>query len=266
MKEMNFKPYLLGTATETERTAIDRDLLTNDEVFEQVLLAEDDLIEAYLQQQLSPLERRQFEQVFLLDPERQEKLRLAQALRRYANDPAKQKKKAAAATHGWGMLFRPPAWQVALVSVFLLVVAAVGIKTYFSAADSPQLARSSPSPTTTIAPTVGTEVLAVELVPGQTRAINSTPLKLTPNLGTVEFKLALRKNLYSVYEVILHPDGEAEQKWPGQFQPKTSSGLPQLIVQVPVTALDRGGYSLRLDGVTPLGNKEVARYFFTVKR
>ncbi len=269
MKDMNFKPYLLGTATDAERTTTDRSLLTEDETFEQFSLAEEDLIEAYLQQQLSPLEQTQFEQFFLLDPERQEKLRLAQALRRYANALSQQKAQAAAATAGrWSGMFRRPVWQVALASI-LLVVTAVGIKTYYNSTAPSQVAHSSPSPTTTIAPVAtGTDVVSKELTPGQTRAVATPPptIELGQKIGAVEFKLVLLKDDYSNYEVTLLPDDEASQKLPGQFKSQTTEGLTYVLVSVPATALGRGDYRIKLDGVTPQETEEAARYSFTVKR
>lgn len=276
MTEMNLKSYLLGTNSEPERTAIDRSLLTNEDVFEQVLLAEDELIEAYLRQELSAIEQTQFEQCFLADPERQQKLRLARALHRYANDPTKSlpdKVMAAAASPAaasWWTILRRPIWQGALLSV-LLVVALLSIRAVFNTSEPTHIAHSSPSPAMTIAPTTvptGTEVLPVELFPGQTRAVGTNPkdVRLSPGYGTVQFKLLLLKGPYPSYEVILIADDEAPQKLAGQFQPQIAKEGNYVIVPVPVTALGNGGYRIKLEGVTPNGTEKADNYSFTVNR
>ena len=276
MREKNLKSYLLGTSSEPERTAIDRGLLTNDEEFEQVLRAEDDLIEAYLRQELSALEQTQFEQCFLADPERQQKLRLALALRRYANDPTKSspdKVKAVAASTvaaSWWAVLRRPVWQWA-TACGLLVVALLSIRAVFNSAEPTQIAHSSPSPTMTIAPApvpTGTAVLPVELFPGQTRAVGTNPkdVRLSPGHGTVQFKLLLLKGPYPSYEVILIADDEAPRKLAGQFQPQTAKIGSYLIVPIPVTALENGGYRIKLEGITPQGTEKADNYAFTVKR
>ena len=270
MREMNIRAYLLGTATETELTAIDRSLLTDDEVFEQILLAEDDLIEAYLQHQLSPVEQTQFEQFFLLDPERQQKLRLAQLLHRYANDPDKQRKKAAAMANRWRAVFRTHAMKIALAGTLFVIAVTIGLKTCFTPSPSHQIARNSPSPTTTIAPsTTGTEVKSVELIPVQTRANSSFPIKLSPDIGVVELKLALRATTptnITAYEATLIPHEEAGEKLPGQFQAQIIKNAQVVLVRLPARALKNDGYRIKLEGVTPEGNQEVARYNFTVTR
>lgn len=62
--------YLLGDASEEERTAIEREYLEFDETVDRIAAAEDDLIEDYLGDQLSPVERERFERAYLSVPHR----------------------------------------------------------------------------------------------------------------------------------------------------------------------------------------------------
>ncbi len=274
MREMNLKSYLLGTSSEPERVAIDRRLLTNQAEFEQVLLAEDELIDAYVRQELSAVERRQFEQCFLADPERQQKLRLALALHRYANDPAKispGKVKAAAvsATDSWWAVWRRPVWQGATACA-VLVVALLGFRAFLNSAESTQIAHS-PSPATTMTPTTtpsGNAYLSVELFPGQTRDIKTKlkEIQLTPGQDTVQFKLLLNLKTYPTYEVTLQPDDEEGKKLTGTFQPQITAEGNHLSVRVPVSLLENGDCRIKLGGVTPQGTEKAETYAFTVKR
>ena len=277
MREIKFKSYLLGTTSEPERTAIDRSLLTDGGEFELFLLAEDELIEAYIQQELSSVERTQFEQCFLLaDPERQQKLRLALALHRYANDAAKSlpdKVKAAAAStaaESWWTVFRRPAWQMAMAGA-LLVVALVGLKTFFNPTEPNQIAHGSPSPTVTVAPTsapLATAILSVPLLPGRTRAIGTRnpQINLLPNTGTVHFSLGLRNETYPSYEAILIADDEEGKKLAGPFQPQTTPDGTYVLVPIPVTLLETGEHRIKLEGIRPNGTEPDGVYYFTVKR
>lgn len=251
-------------------------MLTDNQTLDEVSLAEDELIEAYLRQELLPTEQTQFEHFFLADPERQQKLRLARALHRYANDPSKSSVQtvtaAAATTPAIWDWFRRPFWQVATAGLFLLALFG-GVRYWLNRSAPVDIAHSSPSPTIVngqpAAPTVGTGVIDVELTPGVVRAVNTRlkEVRLTPDIGTVQFKLFLRRGDFASYEVTLKADDEAEQKLPGQFTPQTTKdGGRYLIVPVPESALRTGDYSIGLEGLTASGSERTDTYSFTVKR
>jgi hypothetical protein len=77
------RQYLLGDLAFREQEQLEERLLTNDESYEQLLVAEDELIDDYLRGALHERERERFEQHFLSTPERYRKLRFARSLRRY---------------------------------------------------------------------------------------------------------------------------------------------------------------------------------------
>ena len=77
------RKYLLGQLTAEDREEIERRLLIDDELFEEVLIMEDDLVDEYLDSELSAAERQLFEQNFLADSESRQKLRLGRALDRH---------------------------------------------------------------------------------------------------------------------------------------------------------------------------------------
>lgn len=267
MIDTTFKSYLLGTATESERSAIDRSLLTNDEVFEQILLAEDELIEAYLQKELSVVEQTQFEQCFLMDPERQQKLQLARGLHRYANNPINKPQPIRDTTPpSWWMIFRRPVWQLAIVCL-LLLVAVICIRSFLTPPSLPQVAQTGATPTQPVLPIpTGTKVLDVELFPGQVRAIgpSNEPITVSADTGTITFKLHLSEASYQSYEVILQADDEDEIKLPGQVKPHVSKEEIYVTIQVPAATLGKGGYRIKLNGITEGRVTRAEGYFFTV--
>src|SRR5947209_12320290 len=82
----NIKKYLLGQLGGADLAEIERRLLTDDEFYEEVQIMEDELVDEYVNAELSADERRLFEKNFLADPESRNKLRLGRALDRHLSD------------------------------------------------------------------------------------------------------------------------------------------------------------------------------------
>lgn len=78
----------MGQLTDGAREEIEEDLLTNAELFEELLVVEDELIDEYLGGKLDPEERASFETHFLATSERHEKLRFGQAFNKYLSSQA----------------------------------------------------------------------------------------------------------------------------------------------------------------------------------
>lgn len=73
--------YLLGKMTDEESRALEQKVLESREFFDEVMAAEDDLIDDYLEGGLPPEERREFERVYLSAPDRRARVDFARALR-----------------------------------------------------------------------------------------------------------------------------------------------------------------------------------------
>jgi len=83
--DISMKRYLLGELTEPEQQELEERLMTSNECFEQLLVAEDELVDEYLRGALSTREQEKFNNHFLCTPERHEKLRFARSLQRYVS-------------------------------------------------------------------------------------------------------------------------------------------------------------------------------------
>src|SRR5215208_6590895 len=75
--------YLLKQLSGEEQSALEARLLTEDDLFTEVEIVEDELIDEYLAHELSRNERKRFEDHFLTTPERESKLSSARAMKRY---------------------------------------------------------------------------------------------------------------------------------------------------------------------------------------
>jgi hypothetical protein len=74
--------YLLGDAPEDEQIRIEERFFTDDEYFEQLLALEDDLIDDYVNGELTDREREQFEEYFLASPTRRQRVEFAKTFMR----------------------------------------------------------------------------------------------------------------------------------------------------------------------------------------
>jgi hypothetical protein len=80
----SIRRYLLGELSEAERDEVEQRLMSDDDLYQQLLLAEDELIDEYISDALSEQERVKFSRRFLRVPELRQDVRSSIALRKYA--------------------------------------------------------------------------------------------------------------------------------------------------------------------------------------
>jgi methionine-rich copper-binding protein CopC len=81
--QSRLKQYLLGQLAEDSWEEVEKALLSDDDLFEELLIVEDELMDEYLSGKLSRNERSAFEQHFLNTAERYDQLKFARAFNRY---------------------------------------------------------------------------------------------------------------------------------------------------------------------------------------
>src|SRR5438874_5369775 len=122
----NIKKYLLGQLAGADLAEIERRVLTDDEFYEEVQIMEDELVDEYVNSELSADERRLFEKNFLADPESRNKLRLGRALDRHLSaQPLRvERKTSEPLLLPWtARLFSSPL----RIAAFALIIAAVAL-------------------------------------------------------------------------------------------------------------------------------------------
>jgi hypothetical protein len=82
-EEVNMRRYLLGDVDETEREQVEERILCDEAFAERLSIAQDHLIDDYVFDGLSEADRQSFETNFVLNKDRRNKLRIAQALDAY---------------------------------------------------------------------------------------------------------------------------------------------------------------------------------------
>lgn len=78
--EARLTRYLLDELPDEDRERLEGAYFTDDAAFEQLLIAEQELIDAYVHGELSAAKRERFEKVFLASPRRQERVQFARVL------------------------------------------------------------------------------------------------------------------------------------------------------------------------------------------
>jgi anti-sigma factor RsiW len=250
--------YLLGNLSEEFRERVEQRLLTEESFFEELLIAEEELIDDYVSGELADEDRQRFEQHFLCTQERRRKLRFAQSFSRYASnahekDAGEQAHARAADVPTWAERLRAfwsgPRALRAAVALALVVIAFGALWLYF--------ARTRPIQTfatITLSASAGNRADAVQA-------------------GRVNYPLerdALRVYLTLPEQTSPSARYRAElETADGESRPLEIDGQDARYVSVviPATRLARGRYALRLF-TTDAGKAERrvgGSYFFNVE-
>lgn len=158
-EEKAIRNYLLGELSSEERAGIEERLLADDAYFQQLLLAEGDLIDDYLDGGLTPQERVQFDNHFLNAPERRQDLRFAKAFKKYvAASEVEESPRVAgsplpwfSSLHTFFLALRParPGFVLSLATVLVLMVGGFWFIRRWSRPE-PVVSRSEPVATTPV--------------------------------------------------------------------------------------------------------------------
>jgi hypothetical protein len=300
------RQYLLGVLPEPEQTTLENEFLNDEDSFEQMVAAENELVDGYVRNQLTAQERRQFEQHYLAHPDRRERVRFAQTLLAKIDqqsesvaepvaEPIAARREVAGATSWWQTLlgvFRSGNWQLnwaASVALLLLAVTAGAlylrtrpnpISRDVATRETPSPITSSPSPAAFAQPSVLPSPTASEkkdsvfatlaLTVGGLRGEGdgqAARLALSPNVDFVRLQLRLRRLDYPSYRVSLNPIGGAEVWRKQGIKSKVSPSGENLTVEIPANRLSPGDYLLTTRGVTKEGEiEEVGKSSFQVIR
>ncbi|HEX6189736.1 MAG TPA: hypothetical protein VFZ40_16795 [Pyrinomonadaceae bacterium] len=85
--EQTMTRYLLGELSESEQSALEEEYFTDPQIFNEVLKTESELVDGYVRGQLSNEVRERFEQSYLANPARSERVKFAAALATRLDEP-----------------------------------------------------------------------------------------------------------------------------------------------------------------------------------
>ena len=274
-QQQTIRDFLLGRLPAEQQAEFEERLLTSDQVYEELVIVEDELIDEYLREELAASERESFESHFLAAPEHQEKLRFARTFRKYvaAESAARPQEDAAlplseretvefpqpktsrpTESQWLGVLpVRNPIYGYALTAAVLLLVVGISWFAWRNLNSSPR----DPGP-----------ALSFVLTPGLSRsdAGGGNRLTVPANTGTVRLQLLLTENRHESYEATL-VDAEGRTLTTNRNLPKEPvNGQPGVVLDVAASLMPAGDYQVKLNGVNPDGNPEsLASYSFRIQ-
>jgi hypothetical protein len=298
VNELIARRFLLGDLPVEERERMEELAFDDPETFALMQSAQDDLIDDFVNDELSSEERERFQNYFLAQPGRRQDLRIARALQQYLDreeQPVPNVATNVVVPQRRVSIFDWLRLRPATVSLVVLILVAVGLLVLIltrQTDDSPRQAQhqptpafpmpsgspvetpvqASPSPTAEIQNTPAPSprhpvepVYAVVLVPGGP-ARSEGEEKVPPVSTAISFELPVLDNTpYQHYEAVLQRNGNRIRTWPN-LQPKELQSGRALKVVVPAGLLvHRQRYRILVMGLTADGKSHtVHTYYFHV--
>jgi hypothetical protein len=269
LADQNIRRYLLGELVEAEQQRLEESLLTSDEMFEELLIVEDELVDEYVNGQLAGTERESFEQHFLSTPERVEKLRFARAFKRQISaatassespEPATPFEPHASSRKQWLPAFlqsaRHPVLNLSLAAALLLMVVGGSLWFMIRSQGTPEIAANR-------APDAS-HLFAVTLTPGAVRDAGEMKRVVIPDdADVVQLRLEMVADEYPTYHAVLQTDDGREIFTGDRLKTEMAGNIKVVALSFPAKLLARSDYQVKLSGTNASGNQEVVgRYYF----
>ena len=287
--------YLLGTLSEDERARLEERYFSDDKDFEEIEIAEEELIDRYVRGELTGAEHAEFEQTVVRSPRLVERVEFAKLFADRLR-PAEVPFVAPVKARWWETFFGfstgsklTLAFSTALV---LLAVSVVLVGWWQLQQQSRRLAaqqaaldqrqreldkqaaelaqRVQPTPVETPAPQEpapqpGAAPVFLTLFPGGTRSTSgSTDVRIPSGTSDVQLTLNLRDTDYSSYRVILNSVDRQNIFSKSSLKPRVTNNRAALIFRIPAQRLPPGDYYLSVFGEPT--NESVDDYPFRVIR
>jgi hypothetical protein len=268
--EKTLRTYLLGDVTESQQEEIESWIMSDEDAYELILAAEDDLIDEALTGRLKGQELDRFRNHFMAAPERQRKYKFGNTLQDYLS----AKPVGAPAAPSFGSLVAAffhyrPAMSFAATAFFIVILAGgtwAGLHSFtlqrqLGSATAQlqeegrqreqlqrQLAIAQASNLNSSTPSDG--LLAFNLEPGLSRSpgdIRKIPIGADTKM--VKFSLLLREDEYETYRVVLLDDRDKVILTKDIAASRTGNSKAVVVV-ISGDQLDKGDYRFRLSGLS----------------
>ena len=268
------REFLLGKVADSQRERIEGLFLTDSQVRERVLAAEQELIEDYLEDSLTAADEELFVARFGQTPAQQRQLQINKAIKTWALTETASSRdipgQFAAMSDlrerfRWKSQFIVPLAVTALIAIIAGAVwfgsrreqqrRDVGIEQELAQLNTAASLREVPP-----------QMAVLELSPVVVRSVEpESELKKTADKRLVEFRLPwTQKERYATYQAEVRRVGGGETFTIPSLQAE-SGGAPVIRVRLPARMLHRGHYEIQLKGVGTEGAMSVSeRYQFAV--
>lgn len=178
--DLQIRRFLLGEMPEGERAAFEGNFIADEDLFERTRVLEDELIESYARETLSPAEKEKFERVFLATEARRRRVAFARTmLNKFANQIAAVKAAEAIETkfsirHSIIGFFQTP--KLAFGAAFAVLILMFGGWLLLRNPNQPEVVQNvAPTPTVEIVQTNANQIELTNQVAPVNSAANAAP-------------------------------------------------------------------------------------------
>lgn len=255
MTDEHIIAYLLEELPEDDLERFEEECFAEDEWPTHITLVEDDLIDAYLRNELTPERRQRFEQNYLITTSRQERVVIAAALLRHIDEYRVASNVAVAAppreltrAERFRAFWSSPSWVRRAATAMAVVALTAGALWFFF------LRTHEPRNFATLTLTISNRNRAEGAQAGK--------VKLTPDAEALKISLMLPPPRAAHYRVELENDN-------GETKSIALAGedAQSVLVVIPAAQLARGQYALKLFAIQTDGTEQRINgsYFFIVE-
>jgi len=267
------RAFLLGKADDKARERIESLFLTDSQERERVLSAEQDLIEDYLEDNLTPEDRQRFIALYAQTPKQRRKLAITKSIKHWAiqkpTSPQTDGTKVSVWTRLWTRSWLKPALviPIAMATMIAIVVAVVWLNSREInkrqlAIDQELAQLNTPARLAEHLP----QMISVDLSPGAVRgAERKTEIAKSADVRVIELRLPwVEKDRYTNYQAKIKRIGNDESFTIHNLQGENNRGYA-VRIRVPTHLLDRGEYQIRLSGINADSTAGLMEeYLFTI--
>lgn len=266
--EQSYRAFLLGLSDPVADRRTEESILEGSLSAEDLLQAEDELIDDYLFGRLNPIEEEKFNAHFLVSGERSERLNLARALMQHASSQPAEARAVQTETRLTSVRLLLLGWRIPIMTgaaAAALALAWLVAQDLRLSRDLEKARKASGEAHQLLAQNSADTQVRVELFPGQTRGIGRTPAVRLPNgAGQLWIIIHPSTQLAGKFRVELVGDDESEI-WAEEFAHPLSGVAGEISISIPAALLARGDYWLRLEEPSTGGKLvEVETYSFRV--
>ena len=268
--------YLLGELSDSEREQLEQRLITDGDYKEEVLMVEEELLEDYLAGLLSPQERELFHKNYLSAPLQKQKLRMAQALHKYAAQtkvPAPKSEGRQSriqwllnALHLHNGLMQL-SWAV-LVLIVVLVGAWWVVKTLRGDGNEIQAELNRLNGPQSMVLAAGSSVATEVLSPLSVREGGRSPVvTITSETRVVQLRIPQPSGQQGIYQAALKDSSSRQVARISNASIRALDNTPTIVLQFPAKLFQAGDYVITLEQVNPgSGGEGTGDYSFRITR
>jgi hypothetical protein len=290
--------YLLGELSEPEQTELEERYFADPALFDELRAVRDDLIDAYIRDELSPDLRQRFERFFRASPRRREQIQFAEALLQAVDCrprlPVRSTTRPFTSERRFGF-FTGYRQAILAAAAFVLLIAGSWFFVHLirqrqrdeqvqvitsngptpePSAPAPTGSSQSPGPSPTGSPTrasspeskpvLATFVLTSDLV----RSSTETQKLLIPKDATmVQLQLSVDGAAYRNYSAVVRTPEGAEVFRVRQLKSESTKSGHVVLISIPANLLGNGDYIIRLNGLTAENETvNAGSYYFRVEK